>query len=302
MAGALGLQFWLRRMPDSGPDPEALIRLFFTAGGLVQKIGAKFPPSIWATRALAPASRRPGLGAFLLFAGVSLLLVRRPLFRRPGVFLPGPPRPRRSVRPGRRRLSRERPVGPDLLGPKAGPGDLPPGTPDHEPDPDLSPQRRSLGRSDPGHLHLDRQDRRAGGMRHDPDPPPSGLGESGGRDPRLGPVHDDLRLPERDGLFGLFPGRRPSSGCPRSSPSPPADQVKAKFLHSFAIAGLGISSRRSPPSWSFRPRSSTSSWPPLALARGRRLLTALGMIIDLAPASPRPGPIPRKPSSRTSTS
>ncbi|MHB8054280.1 MAG: putative ABC transporter permease subunit [Candidatus Aminicenantales bacterium] len=73
MAGALGLQFWLRGIPNAGPGREALIG-FFGAGGLVQKIGAKFPPSIWATRALAPDTGGSGFVPFLLFVGVSILL------------------------------------------------------------------------------------------------------------------------------------------------------------------------------------------------------------------------------------
>jgi len=73
MTGALGLQFWLRRMPESGPGREVLVH-FFSEGGLVQKIGAKFPPSIWATRALAPDAAGSGLAPFLLYAAVSVVL------------------------------------------------------------------------------------------------------------------------------------------------------------------------------------------------------------------------------------
>jgi ABC-2 type transport system permease protein len=73
MAGAIGLQFWVRRIPDSGPGREGLLRIF-GAGGLVQKIGAKFPPSIWATRALQPETAGSGAAHLLLFVGVSVLL------------------------------------------------------------------------------------------------------------------------------------------------------------------------------------------------------------------------------------
>lgn len=73
MAGALGLQFWLRGMPDSGPGRETLVR-FFAEGGFVQKIGAKFPPSVWATRTLAPEAGGSTAASFLLYAGVSVLL------------------------------------------------------------------------------------------------------------------------------------------------------------------------------------------------------------------------------------
>lgn len=73
MAGALGLQVWAGRMSAAGPAREALIG-FFSSGGLVHKIGGKFPPSIWATQVLAPSPEKSSGGALLLFAGVSILL------------------------------------------------------------------------------------------------------------------------------------------------------------------------------------------------------------------------------------
>ncbi len=73
MSGAIGLQFALRKMPGAGPGQQALIQ-FFNEGGLVQKIGAHFPPSIWATRSLAPMEGRSALLPFLLYAVVSLAL------------------------------------------------------------------------------------------------------------------------------------------------------------------------------------------------------------------------------------
>jgi len=88
MAGALSLQFWLRKMPDSGPGHQALIQ-FFSEGGLVQKIGAMFPPSIWATRALVPEAGASGLGPFLLYAGVSLALFAALFFAARAFFYRG---------------------------------------------------------------------------------------------------------------------------------------------------------------------------------------------------------------------
>jgi len=75
MAGVMALQFWLNKSADSKIDPQVLIRLFSSPGGLVQTVGARFPPSIWATRALAWGPAGSGLVHFVLYTGVSLLLV-----------------------------------------------------------------------------------------------------------------------------------------------------------------------------------------------------------------------------------
>ncbi|MCX6559086.1 MAG: hypothetical protein NTZ26_01100 [Candidatus Aminicenantes bacterium] len=78
MSAALGGQYWLSRSMGSSVDPQAIIRLFTSPDGLVQTIGARFPPSVWATRALAFGFQAPGpVGAFFylgfslgLFAGI----------------------------------------------------------------------------------------------------------------------------------------------------------------------------------------------------------------------------------------
>ncbi|MCX6566327.1 MAG: hypothetical protein NTW38_07895 [Candidatus Aminicenantes bacterium] len=106
MTGALGLQFWLRRMPDAGPGRQVLIQ-FFNEGGFVQKIGAKFPPSIWATRALAPETAGSEFVHFLLFAGVSALLFGALFFAARAFFYRGLIG-LGEVAARRRRLSRER--------------------------------------------------------------------------------------------------------------------------------------------------------------------------------------------------
>jgi ABC-2 type transport system permease protein len=106
MTGALGLQFWLRRMPDAGPGRQVLIQ-FFNEGGFVQKIGAKFPPSIWATRALAPDAAGSGTAHFLLYAGVSVLLFGALFFAARAFFYRGLIG-LGEISARRRRLSRER--------------------------------------------------------------------------------------------------------------------------------------------------------------------------------------------------
>ena len=75
MAGAMSLQFWLGKSSGSNVDPQAFIRLFSSPDGLVQTVGSRFPPSIWATRALAWGPAGSGPAHFALYACVSLLLV-----------------------------------------------------------------------------------------------------------------------------------------------------------------------------------------------------------------------------------
>lgn len=69
---AFGINLVLSRLPRGG-EQELLNSLFASNGGIVDQIGKRFPPAIWATRGLS----QPGLGGtgyFLLFICVSLLL------------------------------------------------------------------------------------------------------------------------------------------------------------------------------------------------------------------------------------
>ena len=69
---ALGFNFLIQRMPKSGGN-EFIKNLLESQYGLIQEIGRKFPPSIWATMGLAD-NGLVGLGYFALFIGVSLVL------------------------------------------------------------------------------------------------------------------------------------------------------------------------------------------------------------------------------------
>ncbi len=72
MAAVFGAQFALNRSMDDSFDQTAVIRLLSAPDGLVQSVGARFPPSVWASRALAFGFRAPGPAGLLLYLGVSL--------------------------------------------------------------------------------------------------------------------------------------------------------------------------------------------------------------------------------------
>jgi len=69
------LQFWVNRSSRLEPDSAALVRFFSSPDSLLQKVGSSFPPSVWATKALTGGLSAAGLAQFLLYAGVSLLLL-----------------------------------------------------------------------------------------------------------------------------------------------------------------------------------------------------------------------------------
>ena len=76
LAAAFFLQFGLSRAAGtSGPDPQKIIAMIASPDGLVQSIGRRFPPAIWATRFLHDGLfTGGGLSGFALFAGLSVLL------------------------------------------------------------------------------------------------------------------------------------------------------------------------------------------------------------------------------------
>ena len=76
IAAALFLQFGLSRAAGtSGPDTQQIVAMIASPDGLVQSIGRRFPPAIWATRFLHDGLiTASGLSAFALFAGLSILL------------------------------------------------------------------------------------------------------------------------------------------------------------------------------------------------------------------------------------
>ena len=260
-----------------------IVRLFASPDGLVQPIGACFPPSIWATRALAfgcgpgPA----GVALYLaLVAGVSFaaFIALRPaeLFYRGLIGLERDEAPRRKT-------PRRRHVSPRLLRPEAGPGPLPAGIADHEPDADLPPQRRALGVLIPiVFIVMGKTGGETGSIR------PELIGLLGSANPadgrpRRGPVHDHLRLPQRDGLLDLLPRGRPVLDVQESSPSPPATRSRGSSSTPWPSPSSGWPPPTAAGAFVFA-HQARSIWPapwPWPCRR-RSLLTVVGMMIDLA--------------------
>ena len=74
IVAGFGLQYFLNRTAGASPDPQAMIRFLTAPDGLIQRVGAVFPPSIWATKALAGGLTAKGISNLLLFVGVSLTI------------------------------------------------------------------------------------------------------------------------------------------------------------------------------------------------------------------------------------
>ena len=88
VALSMGLQFLLRGSGRGQLDGRALTNFFTSPDSLLNRVGAGFPPSIWATKAIAGGFSSSGLLNLALFAGTSLalfaaiLLVSEKLFYR----------------------------------------------------------------------------------------------------------------------------------------------------------------------------------------------------------------------------
>jgi ABC-2 type transport system permease protein len=74
IAAALSLQFFINKSPRSESNPEAIVRFFASPDSLIKRVGAGFPPSIWATKALVGGFSSPGLLNLLIFVGTSLAM------------------------------------------------------------------------------------------------------------------------------------------------------------------------------------------------------------------------------------
>ena len=74
IAVGVGLQLVFSRSVGSHPDPQVMLRFFTSPNSLLKQIGSVFPPSVWATQALAGGFSSAGLRNLLLLIGVSLLL------------------------------------------------------------------------------------------------------------------------------------------------------------------------------------------------------------------------------------
>lgn len=89
IAAGIGLQFFANRSAGSKPDLEAMVKFFASPDSLLRRIGASFPPSIWATKALAGGWTGSGLFNLLLFIGTSFLLLYGMLFVSEKLFYRG---------------------------------------------------------------------------------------------------------------------------------------------------------------------------------------------------------------------
>lgn len=70
VAISLGLNFFVQT--TIGNDPNALQEMFSSRYGLIETIGNRFPPSIWATKAIAQAGSSEGWLNLTLFVGVTV--------------------------------------------------------------------------------------------------------------------------------------------------------------------------------------------------------------------------------------
>ena len=74
IAAGVGLQYTFVRSAGSPMDAQPMIEFFSSPDSLLGRIGAGFPPSVWATKALAGGFTSAGLTHLFLFIGVSLAL------------------------------------------------------------------------------------------------------------------------------------------------------------------------------------------------------------------------------------
>jgi ABC-2 type transport system permease protein len=89
IAASIGLQFVLGRTTGAKPDARAMTAFFTSPNSLLNQIGAKFPPSIWATKAIAGGFSGEGLWNLFLFLGTSLALFAAILFLSEKLFYRG---------------------------------------------------------------------------------------------------------------------------------------------------------------------------------------------------------------------
>ena len=67
----IGLNFFFQMRAHGEGDPAAIARFLTERDGLVQLIGSRFPPSVWASRSLSLGFSPEGMGHLALLAGVS---------------------------------------------------------------------------------------------------------------------------------------------------------------------------------------------------------------------------------------
>ena len=94
IAGIIGLavfiviQYLTARMPD-GREAEYLSKLLSTQNGVIEALGRRFPPSIWATNAMAHYHTAAGLAQFAVYLVVSLALLATMLLAAKILFYDG---------------------------------------------------------------------------------------------------------------------------------------------------------------------------------------------------------------------
>ncbi len=72
ITASLGIQFAAGRAPAKEMNGQAIADLIASPNSLLNRVGAKFPPSIWATKAVAGGFSGEGLANLALLLGVSL--------------------------------------------------------------------------------------------------------------------------------------------------------------------------------------------------------------------------------------
>ncbi len=278
IAASLGFQLLINRSIGSTPDEKVLLQ-FFAEGGFVQRIGSKFPPSIWATRALAPDANSSGFLSFLFYAGVSaflfglLFLAARAFFYRGLVGLG-------EITAKKRRLSRER----LSAGMSSGPRPI---------RAVFLREIRIMNRTPIFLLNgvlsvvlipvVFILMAKTGGRGGDSLQILKLLGSSN-------PAGQILGTALFMTICGCLNGTAPSTFSREGSqfwmskiiPVSPADQVKGKFLHSFAIAGLGLVAAGTAAVLVLGSKIEGVLIALPVAAAASAVLTALGMFIDLA--------------------
>ncbi len=75
IAASMALQFAAGRAGNKHLDGQAMAAFFGSPDSLLNRVGAKFPPSVWAAKALAGGFSHSGLLNLALFLGVSVALL-----------------------------------------------------------------------------------------------------------------------------------------------------------------------------------------------------------------------------------
>ncbi len=71
----IGLNFFFQMRAHGEGDPAAIARFLTERDGLIQLIGSRFPPSVWASRSLSLGFSPEGMGQLGLLAGVSAAIL-----------------------------------------------------------------------------------------------------------------------------------------------------------------------------------------------------------------------------------